>query len=60
MESDTVPETADPNNPNPPDTTPPTAKLMPPVTGAKAAPIIEDAAATPFITFEVVFSFDFP
>ena len=49
---------ADPSIPSPPDTTPPTARLAPPVTGANAALRIPAAADTPLITFDVVFSLD--
>ena len=58
VESDTVLLIAEPNIPSPPETTPPTAKLTPPVTGARAAPRIDAADATPLIVLPATLSLD--
>ena len=60
VEALSVLEIAEPSIPTPPEITPPTIRLTPSVTGAKAAPKIEAALATPFIVFPATLSFDVP
>ena len=57
---DTVFCTAFPSSPTPPATTPPTARLIPPVSGPNAAPIIEAAEEIPLSVFPATLSFDSP
>ena len=58
VESETFLLIAEPNILSPLDTTPPTAKLTPPVTGASAAPRSDAAEVTPLIVLPATLSSD--